>query len=165
LSKPAASVILAGPQDAIKEIENGMSYRVKRIDPYWFKHPILPIAVFAGALLALGAGFANKPPLAIVGALLASAAILAATRPAITGTVLLLGFLGGLVTFVISPNSQNAALSPLQKILSTGFYTLFYAVLTEGALLLLAVVYNFFAAISSLGGLSLELEDEGAGED
>lgn len=142
-----------------------MSYRVRRIDPYWFKHPIIPVAVFVGALIALGAGFANKPPVAILGALVAAAAILAATRPAITGTVLLLGFLGGFVTFVISPNSSNAALSATAKAMSVGFYTLFYAVLTEGALLLLAVVYNFFAAVSSLGGLSLELEDEGGGKD
>ena len=142
-----------------------MSYRVRRIDPYWFKHPTIPIAVFAGALLALGAGFAGKPPVAVFGVLVAAAAILAATRPAITGTVMLLGFLGGLVTFVISPNSSNAALSATQKAMSVGFYTLFYAVLTEGALLLLAVVYNFFAAVSSLGGLSLELEDEGGGKD
>ena len=142
-----------------------MSYRVKRIDPYWFKHPILPIIVFLGAALALVAGFSQKPPLAIVGALVASVGILASTRPAITGTVMLLGFLGGLVTFVISPNSQNAALSAMQKAMSVGFYTLFYAVLTEGALLLLSVVYNFFASISSLGGLSLDLEDEGGSEE
>ena len=32
-------------------------------------------------------------------------------------------------------------------------------------LLLLCVVYNFFAAISSLGGLSLDLEDEGGTEE
>ncbi|UPT73053.1 MAG: hypothetical protein M0D55_14260 [Elusimicrobiota bacterium] len=134
---------------------------MKRIDPYWFKHPVLPIAVFLGAAMALGAGFAGKGPVAIAGAIVAAGAILISTRPAITGTVMLLGFLGGLVTFVISPNSQNAALSAGQKAMSVGFYTLFYAVLTEGALLLLAVVYNFFAAISSLGGLSLELEDEG----
>ncbi len=138
-----------------------MSYRVKRIDPYWFKHPILPIAVFLGAALALGAGFASKPPVAVLGVIIAAVAILLSTRPAITGTVMLLGFLGGLVTFVISPNSSNASLTPMQKAMSVGFYTLFYAVLTEGALLLLAVVYNFFAGVSSLGGLSLELEDEG----
>ena len=142
-----------------------MSYRVKRIDPYWFKHPILPIVVFIGATLALGAGFANKPAVAILGAVIAAAGILISTRPAITGTVMLLGFLGGLVTFVISPNSSNAALSAGQKALSVGFYTLFYAVLTAGALLLVSVVYNFFAAVSSLGGLSLELEDEGGTEE
>lgn len=142
-----------------------MSYRVKRIDPYWFKHPVLPLAVFAGAAIALGAGFASKPSVAILGAIIAAVGILISTRPAITGTVMLLGFLGGLVTFVISPNSNNAALSAGQKALSVGFYTLFYAVLTEGALLLLSVVYNFFAAISSIGGLSLELEDEGSTEE
>ena len=120
-----------------------MSYRVKRIDPYWFKHPILPLIVFLGAALALGAGFANKPTLAIVGAVIAAVGILISTRPAITGTVMLLGFLGGLVTFVISPNASNAVLSAGQKAMSVGFYTLFYAVLTEGALLLLSVVYNF----------------------
>ena len=141
-----------------------MSYRVKRIDPYWFKHPILPVAVLLGVMLALGAGFANKPAVAIVGALIAAVSILISTRPAITGTAMLLGFLGGLVTFVISPNSSNAALTAMQKAMSVGFYTLFYAVLTEGALLLLAVVYNFFAAISAHGGLSLELEDEGESE-
>ena len=142
-----------------------MSYRVKRIDPYWFKHPVLPVVIFLGAALALGAGFANKPAVAILGAVVAAVSILLCTRPAITGTVMLLGFLGGLVTFVISPNASNAALNAGQKVLSVGFYTLFYAVLTEGALLLISVVYNFFAAISPLGGLMLELEDAGSSED
>ncbi len=42
-----------------------MSYRVRRIDPFWFKNPLLPAAALGGALLALGAGFAGKPMLAI----------------------------------------------------------------------------------------------------
>ncbi|MEK7389846.1 MAG: hypothetical protein AAB036_09110 [Elusimicrobiota bacterium] len=140
-----------------------MSYRVKRIDPYWFTHPAIPVAVFVGVLLALGAGFAGSHVIAVIGAAVASVGILLATRPAITGTVMLLGFLGGLVTFVISPNAQNQLLNVAQKAMSVGFYTVFYAVLTEGALLLLSVVYNFFSAVSSLGGLSLDLEDEAGG--
>ncbi len=46
--------------------------------------------------------------------------------------------------------------------MSVSFYTVFYAVLTAGALLLFCVVYNFFSAVTGKGGLSLDLEDEGA---
>ena len=31
-----------------------MSYRVKRIDPYWIKNPILPIVAVVGVGAALG---------------------------------------------------------------------------------------------------------------
>lgn len=139
-----------------------MSYRVRRIDPFWFKNPLLPAAAFGGVLLALGAGFAGKPMFAIVGASVAAVAILASTKPAVTGTMLALGFIGGVVTFVVSPSAQNASLSATQKAMSVSFYTVFYAVLTAGALLLFAVVYNFFSAVSGTGGISLDLEDEGA---
>lgn len=137
-----------------------MSYRVKRIDPYWFTNPALPVVILAGVALAAFGGYSGKAPVAIIGVVLAAAGIVAATRPAITATMFMLGFLGGLSTFVVFPGGQNAGLPVFQKIMSTAFYSLFYAVLTAGALLLLSVVYNFFAAISSLGGLSLELEDE-----
>lgn len=138
-----------------------MSYRVKRIDPYWFTHPAIPVVILAGVGLAAFGGYSSKPALAVAGVVVAAAGIVAATRPAITATMFMLGFLGGLSTFVIFPGGQNVGLPLMQKIMSTAFYSLFYAVLTAGALLLLSVVYNFFAAIGSLGGLSLELEDEG----
>jgi len=139
-----------------------MSYRVRRIDPFWFKNPLLPAAALGGVLLALGAGFAGKPMIAIAGAVVAAGAIVASTKPAVTATMLSLGLIGGLVTFVVSPSAQNASLSATQKAMSVSFYTVFYAVLTAGALLLFCVVYNFFSALSGTGGLSLDLEDEGS---
>jgi hypothetical protein len=138
-----------------------MSYRVRRIDPYWFNHPAIPVAIIAGSAIAAFGGYSDKPALAIPGVAISAIGIVLGTRPAITSTMFMLGFLGGLTTFVLFPGAQNAGLPLIQKIMSTAFYSLFYAILTAGALLLLSVVYNFFAALGTLGGLSLELEDAG----
>ena len=51
------------------------------------------------------------------------------------------------------------------RLLSTLLFSLFYTVLMDGVVLLVAVLYNFFADALGLGGLSVDLgEDAGAGE-
>jgi hypothetical protein len=142
-----------------------MSYRVKRIDPYWNKNPILPIV----AALGLGAGLVlinrEMVPAAIAAAAVGGIAILLMTQLAVSAVLGTLGLAGGLMTFIIMPNSQNAAMSLPMKLLSTLLFTLFYTVLMDGVILLVSVLYNLFAGAVGLGGLSLDLEDDGgAGE-
>lgn len=138
-----------------------MSYRVKRIDPYWMKNPILPIVAVAGVLVALVAVQRAMFPVAIAGAVVGGAAVFLATKPAVSAVLATLGLLGGLTTFLIVPNSQNAAMTVPYRLLSTVLFTLFYAVLMDGVVLLIAVLYNLFSGVIGLGGLSLDLEDEG----
>ncbi|OGR99475.1 MAG: hypothetical protein A2V88_04545 [Elusimicrobia bacterium RBG_16_66_12] len=141
-----------------------MSYRVKRIDPYWMKNPILPIVAVAGVLVALVAVQRAMFPVAIGGAVVGGVAVFLSTKPAVSAVLATLGLLGGLTTFLIVPNSQNAAMTVPLRLLSTVLFTLFYTVLMDGVVLLIAVLYNLFSGVIGLGGLSLDLEDEGESE-
>lgn len=142
-----------------------MSYRVKRIDPYWVKNPVLPVAAAGGVLVALVAVQRGLFPAAVGGAVVGGLAVFLSTKPAVSAVMATLGLLGGLTTFLLVPNSQNAAMTIPLRLLSTLLFTLFYTVLMDGVVLLVAVLYNLFAGVVGLGGLSLDLEDEGsAGE-
>jgi hypothetical protein len=141
-----------------------MSYRVKRIDPYWIKNPVLPVVAIVGvaaALVLIGRGMVAP---AIASAAVGGIAILVATQPAVTAVLATLGLLGGMTTFLLVPNAENAAMSLPLRLLSMLLFTLFYAVLMDGVFLLVAALYNLFAGALGLGGLSLDLEGDG-GED
>jgi hypothetical protein len=141
-----------------------MSYRVRRIDPYWIKNPILPVIAVAGVGAALALITRDMVPLAVISAVIGGLAVIASTKPAVSAVLGTLGLIGGLTTFILVPNSQNATMTLPLKLLSTVLFTLFYAVLMDGVVLLIAVLYNLFAGAIGLGGLTLDLEDEGAGE-
>jgi hypothetical protein len=138
-----------------------MSYRVKRIDPYWIKNPALPVVAAVGVLAALA--FVNRGMFlpAVAGAVIGGIAVILATKPAVTAVMGTLGLLGGITTFILVPNSQNASMALGLKLISTLLFTLFYAVLMDGVVLLVSVLYNFFAGGIGMGGLSLELENDG----
>ena len=142
-----------------------MSYRVKRIDPYWIKNPILPAVAVIGVGAALALITKDMVVPAIAAAVVGGAAVILSTQPAVSAVLGSLGLLGGLMTFVIVPNSQNASMALSMRLLSTLLFTLFYTVLMDGVVLLIAVLYNLFAGAVGLGGLSFDLEDDaGAGE-
>ena len=142
-----------------------MSYRVKRIDPYGSKNPILSVVAVVGvaAALALMTREGSIIPAAVAGAV-GGIAMMLCVAPAISAMLATLGFAGGLVQFFIVPNAQNATMTVPYKLLSTLLFTLFYAVLMDGVVLLVSVLYNLFAGGAGLGGLSFELEDD-ASED
>lgn len=142
-----------------------MSYRVKRIDPYWIKNPVLPVVAVVGVAAALALISREMVIPAIGAAVVGGVAILLATKPAVSAVLGTLGLIGGLTTFVLVPNSQNATMTLPLKLLSTVLFTVFYAVLMDGVVLMIAVLYNLFAGAIGLGGFSLELEDEGAGSE
>jgi hypothetical protein len=142
-----------------------MSYRVKRIDPYWIKNPVLPAVAVAGLLGALALVSREMVAPAIGSALVGGAAVILATSPAVSAVLGTLGLIGGLMTFVFVPNPQNATMALPMRLLSTLLFMLFYTVLMDGVVLLVAVLYNLFAGGIGLGGLTFDFEDEaGAGE-
>lgn len=140
-----------------------MSYRVKRIDPYWIKAPALPAVAIVGIAAALGLISKNMVVPAIAAAAVGGVAVFLSTKPAVSAVVGCLGLLGGVMQFVLMPSAQNAAMTLPMRLLSTLLFTLFYAVLMDGVVLLVAVLYNLFSGTVGLGGLSLELEDDGDG--
>ena len=142
-----------------------MSYRVKRIDPYWMKNPVLPVVAVVGVLAGLALISKDMVVPAIASVVIGGVAVILSTQPAVSAVLGTLGLIGGLMTFVLVPNSQNAAMSLPMRLLSTLLFTLFYTVLMDGVVLIIAVLYNLFAGGIGLGGLSLDLEDDGgAGE-
>lgn len=141
-----------------------MSYRVKRIDPYWIKNPILPVVALVGVGAALGLVSRDMMAPAVIAATVGGLAVIASTKPAVSAVLGTLGLIGGLVTFILVPNAQNASMSVPLRLLSTVLFTLFYTILMDGVVLIIAVLYNLFAGAVGLGGLSLDLEDEGESE-
>lgn len=138
-----------------------MSYRVKRIDPYWIKNPVLPVVAVVGVLAALGLISKDMPVPAVIAAVVAGVAVVLSTQPAVSAVTGTLGLIGGLTTFILVPNSQNAPMAFTMKLLSTLMFALFYVVLMDGAVLMISVLYNLFAGAIGLGGLSVDLEDGG----
>jgi len=136
-----------------------MSYQLKRINPFWHVHPLIPVAVAAGAALGAAAMVTQKTNLAIVGAVVAGLGVLAGARPVISAVLLTLGLFGGAVTFLILPNPNTVGMSLAMRALSTVLFAGFYMVLMDALVLVVAVLYNLFAGVLGLGGVMLEFEE------
>lgn len=142
-----------------------MSYRVKRIDPFWIKNPVLPVVAIVGVLIALVGVQQVKTAVAIGGAVVGGLAIFLATRPAVSAVLGTLGLLGGVVTFLAVPSPSTLGMTMGLRLVSTLLFAVFYTVLMDGVVLLVSVLYNLFAGVVGLGGFSVELEDEGGDTD
>lgn len=137
-----------------------MSYQVKRIDPFWHNHPMIPTAIVIGGILAM-IGFQRQATvLALVGAAIAGIAVVFAARPVVSAVLSTLGVFGGLVTFVFVPNQQSAGMSLGMRLLSTLLFALFYMILMDALVLVVSVLYNLFGGAVGLGGVRLELEED-----
>jgi hypothetical protein len=142
-----------------------LSYRVKRIDPFWIKNPVLPVVAIVGVIIALVGVQQVKTGVAIGGAILGGAGIFFSTRPAVSAVLGTLGLLGGIVTFLAVPSPSTLGMTMGLRLVSTLLFTVFYTVLMDGVVLLVCVLYNLFAGGLGLGGLSVDLEDEGGEAD
>lgn len=136
-----------------------MSYQLKRIDPFWHTHPMIPTAVAIGAICAAIGWATNKNAVGILGGFVAGVAVVAATRPAITALLGTLGLFGGLVSFVIVPNLNNAGMTLPMKLISTLLFAAFYMVLMDALVLVISVLYNLFGNTIGLGGIRFELAE------
>lgn len=137
-----------------------MSYQLKRVNPFWHSHPMIPAAIAIGGLCGLIGFLKDIPAIAIAGGIVAALAILAGTKPVISAVLGTLGVLGGLVTFVLVPNLQSSGMAFPMKLLSALLFSVFYMILMDALLLVVAVLYNLFGGTLGLGGIGLELETE-----
>lgn len=137
-----------------------MSYQVKRIDPFWHNHPMIPTAIVIGGILAMIGFQKQATALALVGAAVAGVAVVVAARPVVSAVLATLGVFGGLVTFVFVPNQQSAGMSLGMRLLSTVLFALFYMILMDALVLVVSVLYNLFGGALGLGGIKLELESQ-----
>ena len=88
-----------------------MSYQLKRINPFWHTHPMIPTGVAIGAILAVIGFVTGKAIIGGLGGLIVAGAILFATRPVLSALLGTLGLLGGLAQFVVLPNMNAASMS------------------------------------------------------
>lgn len=135
-----------------------MSYQLKRINPFWHTHPMIPTAVVIGGICGLIGYQLQKPVIAGLGALVAAGAILFAARPVVSALLGTLGLFGGLVTFVLVPNVNAVGMGLGMRALSTLLFALFYMVLMDALILVVSVLYNLFAGAVGMGGLRFEFE-------
>ncbi|MBI5202235.1 MAG: hypothetical protein HY925_11655 [Elusimicrobia bacterium] len=139
-----------------------MSYQVKRIDPYWMTHPMIPVLVIAGAVLALIGHQSDKAIIGIGGLVVAGIAVLLAAKPVISAVLATLGVFGGLITFVILPQPQMVGMPMMMRFLSTLLFALLYMVLMDALVLAIAFLYNLFGV--GMKGISIDLEESGSEE-
>ncbi len=131
-----------------------MSYRIKRVDPYWFKSPAVGgTAVVFGAVALYGARTGSVPALAL-GAFVAAVMVILATKPALSAVFAAFGLLGGVLAFLAG---SSAGMSPLLRLTATAGFGLFYAALMDIVVLGLSVIYNSFTGVG-FKGLALDLE-------
>ncbi|MBI3298745.1 MAG: hypothetical protein HYZ75_11310 [Elusimicrobia bacterium] len=138
-----------------------MSYRVRRIDPFWMAHPAVIAAAVIGLAVALVGYTRGLGALSIIGGILLGVGVLMATKPAITGVLATLGFFGGVVNFIVLPNAQLGGASLPWKLVSTLFFALLYTVLMEALVLVVAALYNLFAGSMQAGAIEIEIEEAG----
>ena len=136
-----------------------MSYQLKRINPFWNTHPMIPVGVVLGGVLGLVGFTAGKPVIGGAGGVIAGLAILLATRPVVSGLLGTLGVLGGIAQFVLMPNLNSVGMGMPLRIGAAFLFGLFYMVLMDALVLVVSVLYNLFAGTIGLGGIRLELAD------
>jgi hypothetical protein len=136
-----------------------MSHQLRRIDPFWHTHPMIPTGVLIGGVCAAVGFVANKPVVGIFGGVVAGIAILAGTRPVVSALLGTLGLLGGLVSFVFVPSLNNDGMTLPMRLVSTLLFSIFYMVLMDGLVLVVAALYNFFSGVAGLGGIRLEIDN------
>ncbi|MCX5795717.1 MAG: hypothetical protein NTY77_09510 [Elusimicrobia bacterium] len=135
-----------------------MTQQVKRVDPYWHTHPMIPTGVAVGAILALIGYLKAATVLAVVGGAVAALAILFAARPVLSAVLGTLGLAGGLLSFVVVPNLSAAGMSLPLKLVATLMFAVFYMVLMDALILVLSVLYNLFSDTFGMSAVRLELE-------
>src|SRR5262245_40151640 len=129
-----------------------MSYQLKRINPFWLTHPMIPTGVAVGAICGVIGYVTQRFPIALIGGGVAGVAVFLAARPVVSSVCGLLGLLGGMVRFVLIPDVNLVGMSPAMRLVSALLFALFYMVLMDALVLVIAVLYNLFAGVFGLGG-------------
>ncbi len=79
--------------------------------------------------------------------------------------LLLVGLIGGLVAFVISPSPLMEPMTAVTRLAGMGVFALVYMLLVLGIILISAFLYNIFCAGLGLRGVRLQLEEVEEGDD
>ena len=85
-------------------------------------------------------------------------------------TLLIMGLVGGLLAFVVSPNEMLEPMTPYTRALATGVFAVVYMLLILSIIVVSAFIYNVLSALG-LPGVRINVEssqeeqDDGAEEE
>lgn len=131
-----------------------MSWRIKRVDPYWLKNPLVYGGAVAAVILGVYGAGAGSTAATLAGGVGFCVAIFLAARPAMSGVFATVGLIGGAVAFLFSP---NPGMTLLTRLLWTAGFGVIYMTVMNVVLLGVSAVYNGFTR-AGFRGLSLGLE-------
>ncbi len=139
-----------------------VSYRIKRIDPFWIAHPGVIAVAVVGVILALIGYNRGNIAIQVVGGVMMGGGVLVATKHAVSAVLGTLGLIGGILTFVILPNPELATTPMGWRLVSTLFFALLYMVLMDALILVVCGLYNFFGSTLNMKVLQLDIEEDEA---
>ena len=126
---------------------------------------MIPTAIAIGIICGAAGFLKGQTFLMIAGGVIAGGALFAAIRPVFSALLGTLGLLGGLLTFVIVPNAGAAEMGMPLRLLSALLFAVFYMVLMDALVLVVAVLYNFFSGVVGMPGLIFEFSPAPENED
>lgn len=135
-----------------------MSYQLKRINPFWHNHPMIPTAVIIGGICGLIGFQTSRPVIGGIGALVAAAGVLWGNLPLVSAVLGTMGVLGGILTFILVPNPNAVGMTLPMKLVSTGLFAIFYMILMGALLMIVTAIYNAYSNLVGLRSIRLELE-------
>lgn len=145
-----------------------MSYRIRRIDPFWLAHPLVYGLIAVGLVLG-GLGYKKGSLLILgMGSAVTVIGLALATRPVVSAMFATMGFFGGLLHFALFPGPQVLDMTWGWRIFSWIVFMALYMGLMNALVLVICALYNFWGVTVSMGGINLDIEEvdggEGAGE-
>ncbi len=139
-----------------------MNYQVRKLDFTWMLNAGTLGGAVVGLVLAMVGYRSNSLVLLVAGSGIYSAAVLAITRPVLSGLLGILGLFGGVLTFFLLPNPEVGAMPALTKLFATLLFTVLYTVLMDTLLVVGSKLYNLLIQGLGLKGISVELAAEEA---
>ena len=142
-----------------------MNYQVKRLDFTWLLNTGTMVGVVIGMIVSLVGYRSNNLLLMGAGGVVFGGAIVAITRPVLSGLLAILGLFGGLLTFFLVPNPEVVNMPLGTRMMAAILFTALYTVLMDTLLVVGSLLYNVLTRTVGLQGIVLEVSTEESAEE
>ena len=142
-----------------------MNYQVKRLDFTWLLNTGTMVGVVIGMVVSLVGYRSNNLLLMGAGGVVFGGAIVAITRPVLSGLLAILGLFGGLLTFFLVPNPEVVNMPLGTRMMAAILFTALYTVLMDTLLVVGSLLYNVLTRTVGLQGIVLEVSTEESAEE
>jgi len=139
-----------------------MSYQLRRFDLLRSSHPGFIGLAVAGLAVALVGVKMKSLAVMGVGGFLYTIAVCALQKPVLTVMLGILGAGGGVITFFAMPGQEMQGATFSQRLIALVLFIVLYLDLMGTLLMLGAYLYNLLVQTVGLGGIKIEIAEEGA---